>query len=249
MTTLANAITKFLVTKMPAEVASKFEIDEAQFKEFLQEYLTSQFGKASKASKGGPKGKDGKGRITGYLMFSNANRESVRDKNPGIKFTDVGKELGDMWKKISAEERVRWNNKATAHNAANGLPTPTPSAKQEAGAKGSKASKPKSKGKAAKSEAESDELKVVRDQASKSWVVDGTQFVVQSHSSRNVVGKLRGTKVVSLTAADVKKCESMGLTATPAPAKAPRAAPKGRGKAPAADESAAGSDDNDSANE
>merc|ERR1712150_245255 len=40
-----------------------------------------------------------------YFLFSNDNRASVREKNPGIKITEVAKKLGEMWGNISPEDR------------------------------------------------------------------------------------------------------------------------------------------------
>lgn len=204
MTTLANAITKSLLAKMPTEVANKFDIDQDEFKTFLQEYLTTQFGKTGKGGRtGGVKGKNGKGRISGYILFSNENREKVKEENPEFKFTEVGRELGQMWSKLSDAQKGKWNERAVTQNTANGLPAPTPTPAKTA----------------AKKAASSGEITVTRNQEAKAWVVEGTSFVVQSAKNKTVVGKLRGNKTVALTTADIKKCQAQGWTVKPAPAK------------------------------
>ncbi|MQL70620.1 hypothetical protein Taro_002945 [Colocasia esculenta] len=43
--------------------------------------------------------------MSDFMFFSNAERENVRKNNPGMSFTEVGKTLGEMWKKMSAEEK------------------------------------------------------------------------------------------------------------------------------------------------
>ena len=59
-----------------------------------------------------------KKRISGYILFSNANRDEVKEeltvdgekpKNP-----DVMKELAKRWKALEQEEQNVWNEKAQA---------------------------------------------------------------------------------------------------------------------------------------
>ena len=218
-TAISTAVTKSLLAKLPSEAAEKFSLSEEEFKEFLQDFLSKQLGKASKAGRAsGPKGKNGKGRISGYISFSNTNRQSVKDENPDFSFTEVGKELGKRWRELSDAEKAVWVNKAEAHNVDNGLPTPTPAAKQAktpAAGKGRKAA-------AAAPEAAGDEgeMKISRHGESKSWVIQDTNLVVQSPKNKVVVGKLRGNKVVTLTSSDLKKCQANGWVVKPAPVKA-----------------------------
>ena len=71
-----------------------------------------------------------------FMHFSNANRAAVKEKNPRASIGDVAKELGNMWRGMSAEEKKQWEDKAaqdksryqelvssgtlTLHQAANG---------------------------------------------------------------------------------------------------------------------------------
>ncbi len=71
------------------------------------------------------KGKNGKGRISGYLVFFREHREEVKDKNPGIKFMGLSEKLGTMWCMLSAAEKAKWDTKARVENEENGLPAPT----------------------------------------------------------------------------------------------------------------------------
>lgn len=57
-----------------------------------------------------------KKRVSGYILFSNANRDDVKTKlNTGEekpKNTEIMKELASMWKELTDEERAEWNTKA-----------------------------------------------------------------------------------------------------------------------------------------
>lgn len=305
MTTLATALSKAissnLLSNLPNALAAEFGVEADAAKTFLGQFLADQLpAKAGKSASRtpAPKGTNGKGRTSGYIMFSNANRQSVMDASAGevfykqrktdqkdadghpvyedvldesgsrvvaekIPFPEVGRRLGQMWKDLSDEERADWVQRAVRLNEENGLPTPTPSAarakkaasagaapKRAAGAAGG-AKKSASAPKAATSNASGPAIK--RHLESKAWVVEGTQFVVQSPKNKAVVGKLRGNKVVNLSAADRKECESRGWTCQePAAKKAP--AKKAAGKRAAASEAsedagAAGSEEAGSGDE
>ena len=57
-----------------------------------------------------------KKRTSGYILYSNANRDEVKealmegDEKP--KNTDIMKKLAAQWKELSDDERDQWNNKA-----------------------------------------------------------------------------------------------------------------------------------------
>ena len=57
-----------------------------------------------------------KKRVSGYILFSNATRDEVRDKltqgDEKPKNTDIMKELAKMWKELSDEDKEPWNSKA-----------------------------------------------------------------------------------------------------------------------------------------
>jgi hypothetical protein len=210
-TAISTAITKSLLTKLPAEASTKFDIDETEFKEFLQGFLSIQLkGGAKGGRSAGPKGKNGKGRISGYILFSNANRESVKEEDADLKFTEVGKRLGEMWGELNLKEKADWNSKASKQNEDNGLPTPTPTPTPTPGLASAKSATTKASAKKPAAKAVSGGMKIARHQESKAWVVQGTSFVVQSPKNKAVVGKLRANKVVALSAADRKKCQESG---------------------------------------
>mgnify|MGYP002003555947 CR=1 FL=1 len=56
-------------------------------------------------------------RVSPYILFSNANREAAKNKlsensDEKIKSSDVMSELGKMWKALSDDDKVEWNDKA-----------------------------------------------------------------------------------------------------------------------------------------
>ena len=55
-------------------------------------------------------------RTSGYILFSNANRDEVRDSltndDEKPKNTDIMKELARLWKELSDEDKEPWNTKA-----------------------------------------------------------------------------------------------------------------------------------------
>ena len=57
-----------------------------------------------------------KKRVSGYILFSNANRDDVKEKlaegDEKPKNTEVMKELAKMWKELKDDEKEVWNAKA-----------------------------------------------------------------------------------------------------------------------------------------
>ena len=57
-----------------------------------------------------------KKRVSGYILFSNATRQELRDQladgDGKPKNTDIMKELARLWKELSDEEKESWNAKA-----------------------------------------------------------------------------------------------------------------------------------------
>ena len=55
---------------------------------------------------------------SGYILFSSANRDDVKEKllvgDEKPKNTDVMKELAAMWQSLDASEKAQWNAKAKA---------------------------------------------------------------------------------------------------------------------------------------
>jgi hypothetical protein len=43
--------------------------------------------------------------MNGYLLFCEEMRPELRDENPDISFEDMGRRLGEMWRKLTPSER------------------------------------------------------------------------------------------------------------------------------------------------
>ncbi len=75
--------------------------------------------KAAKEAKDAAKADKPKRATTGYLVYSKEMREQVKagltakiEGDAKLKPQDVVKELGTMWKSLTAEEQLVWNTKA-----------------------------------------------------------------------------------------------------------------------------------------
>ena len=72
--------------------------------------------KKSKKETSDDEDKPKKKRVSGYILFSNANRDDVKEKlaegDVKPKNTDVMKELAKMWKELGDDEKEVWNTKA-----------------------------------------------------------------------------------------------------------------------------------------
>ncbi|TKA26111.1 Non-histone chromosomal protein 6 [Salinomyces thailandicus] len=73
--------------------------------------------KGADKSAGGKKKKDPnmpKRGLSAYMFFANDQREKVREENPGIKFGEVGKVLGERWKGLNEKQKAPYDAKAAA---------------------------------------------------------------------------------------------------------------------------------------
>lgn len=46
--------------------------------------------------------------LSGYMKFANAKRGEVKSTDPAMKFGEIGKRLGAMWRELSDEEKGTW---------------------------------------------------------------------------------------------------------------------------------------------
>lgn len=63
--------------------------------------------KRAKKDKNAPKGA-----LSAFMYFSQSERKTVLEENPGMAFGAVGKALGDRWKALTAEDKVQYEAKA-----------------------------------------------------------------------------------------------------------------------------------------
>ncbi|CAN6442322.1 unnamed protein product [Victoria cruziana] len=52
--------------------------------------------------------------MSAFMFFSTSERDNVKRTNPGLSFTDVGRALGEKWKKMSGQEKDRYETMARA---------------------------------------------------------------------------------------------------------------------------------------
>jgi len=50
--------------------------------------------------------------LSAYMFFANDKRDKVREENPGIKFGEVGKILGEKWKELTDKDKKPYEEKA-----------------------------------------------------------------------------------------------------------------------------------------
>lgn len=58
-----------------------------------------------------------KAALGAYIIFGNDHREQIKAKNPALKNTDILKALGEMWNKLSDEEKNRYKKLAEEDRA------------------------------------------------------------------------------------------------------------------------------------
>ena len=104
--TLESQISE-LSTKMDelVKVVSKKEKKEKKEKKAKKDAVSSD-----------DEDKPKKKRVSGYILFSNANRDDVKEKlaesDEKPKNTEVMKELAKKWKELGDDEKEVWNAKA-----------------------------------------------------------------------------------------------------------------------------------------
>lgn len=78
--------------------------------------MTGRAAKTKAAAK--PKESSGTKRgITGYILFANENRSLVKDANPGVKFGDISRLVGQQWRELSDAKKQDYVKRAQAQNA------------------------------------------------------------------------------------------------------------------------------------
>lgn len=46
--------------------------------------------------------------LSGYMKFANSKRSEVKSTNPAMKFGEIGKRLGELWRALSDSEKGQW---------------------------------------------------------------------------------------------------------------------------------------------
>jgi len=55
--------------------------------------------------------------MSAYFMFSNENRNAIKEKNPGVTFGGLAKIISEEFKKLSEKELKKYQDKAAADKA------------------------------------------------------------------------------------------------------------------------------------
>lgn len=50
--------------------------------------------------------------LSAYMFFAQENRDTVKIKNPDASFGEIGKILGELWKKLPSEDKLPYENRA-----------------------------------------------------------------------------------------------------------------------------------------
>ena len=86
-------------------VCEELEIDNDKADELVKKLLDTSY-TSVKPKKDPNRVKKAK---SSYLFFCEDKRAAVQKKNPGKKMGDISKVLGELWQKISAEERKKFD--------------------------------------------------------------------------------------------------------------------------------------------
>ena len=100
-----------VLEKQLAILLSEKAVDVSESKD-TKDTKTSKKTKKAKEDDGQPKKK----RTSGYILYSNAHRDEVKDSltegDEKPKNTDIMKKLAENWKLLTDEDRDKWNTKA-----------------------------------------------------------------------------------------------------------------------------------------
>ena len=111
MTTTIEILTERVAT-LEKQMMQLLCTSEADVKKMKKEKKKAKKEAASSDEDDKPKKK----RVSGYILFSNANRIVMKEKlvegEEKPKNTDVMKELAKLWKALSDDEREVWNVKS-----------------------------------------------------------------------------------------------------------------------------------------
>jgi len=91
------------------------EEEESEEEESEEEEKVVVVKKRKPAAKGGKKKKDPnkpKRNMSAFFLFSNANRQRVKEENPEAKFGDIAKIMSVQFKALPEKEAKRWEKKS-----------------------------------------------------------------------------------------------------------------------------------------
>jgi hypothetical protein len=122
-----------VMQRLSTQLSTEFNLDSDKVSASVSAFVANELrlGKSSRRGTPAPRGENGRGRMSGYLLFTEHFRPSVLAENPNEKMTGVSKLLGKRWQALSDAEKQTWKDKAAALNTSNGIVSKTPSAKTQ----------------------------------------------------------------------------------------------------------------------
>jgi hypothetical protein len=162
-----------------------------------------------------PKGKNGKGRISGYILFCKENRNDVKSENPEMTSKEITSELGRIWKSMEDSEKQEWNNRSKKMNIENGLSLDEVKSDKEE-EKSDKENKNENKKNQINKKDKKEkpiiikEIKVSRNKEIGCWQVSGTNYVAKSPKDKTITGIIKNNKISSLSKNEIEECKSNG---------------------------------------
>jgi len=115
ITLALNANLEVLYTKLYEKIEDNLsDVSKEEFTKMAKEIFadldfasnTPDKKKKAKKDPNAPK------KYSGFMVFSEDNREKVKSENPNIEFADISRKLGSMWKSLSDKEKEEYNEKA-----------------------------------------------------------------------------------------------------------------------------------------
>jgi len=94
-------------------IAEKYDIDSTELEE-LFEVAVEEVAKKMKIKK--PKKKKGTKKMSGWSIFSKAERAKIKVERAELSFGETSKEIGTRWQRLSYEEKAEYNLRANAEN-------------------------------------------------------------------------------------------------------------------------------------
>ena len=195
---VSRALATSLIRELPVAVSDDFNIDEDDFRDFLNEFISKNVALSSRGSlirTPRPKGKNGKCATNGYRVYCKDARKYLKKKYPDMGSAEMMKTMGAEWSALSDEEQNYWYQKADEENRENGLEATNTRASRDIGSRDSTRSS----------------CPTTKDSKTGLWVIKTTPYVVRSSRKKIIYGKLsEDGNVEDLSDEDIEYCESMG---------------------------------------
>jgi len=92
-------------------LSSSISVRRDGFGEIIEDSLTAMAPRTKKDPNAPKKG------LTDFMIFQQEHRAQVKEENPDASFGEIGKILGDMWKKLDADSKKEFKKRAEEDKA------------------------------------------------------------------------------------------------------------------------------------